>query len=78
MDSENSDFYIFGGKSSIGTSNEMWKFNLVELKWTLMEEPDEVPPPIHYYAYTKDETDELRFFIFGGVDNFGELNQTWV
>ena len=78
MDEQANCFYVFGGKTARGPSNEMWKFELTGLKWYLIEPQDLVPQPWHSFAYCKDVAETLRFFVHGGININGQTNETWM
>ena len=40
-DQENEAMYIFGGYVGGGKSNDLWKFNIIEKKWTQLQENEE-------------------------------------
>lgn len=77
MNEDENCFYVFGGKTARGPSNEMWKFELTGLKWYLVEPQDLVPQPLHSFAYFY-EVETLRFFVFGGININGQTNEAWV
>lgn len=53
IDTSSNMLYIFGGKTGRGLVNDMWKFDLVLLKWYQIELGGDYPPPMAFFGYQK-------------------------
>jgi len=89
----NDDFWIFGGSTSIGTSNDLWKFSTLTNEWTWMSGPNMagdagnygtgctpapgIRPPARTEARATWTDDCGIFWLFGGAAVTGWVNDLW-
>ena len=71
-----SKVYIYGGQGKEGKYfNDMWTFDINDMKWSQIEIKGEVPKARKGHSVVVYED---SFFIFGGkTGNFNEINQFW-
>lgn len=70
---------MYGGRTSKGTSNEFWRFDIDELKWEPLVFNENFPVQADSYGFTKfDQGDDLKFLFYGGYNNYGLMSETWV
>lgn len=89
----NNDFWIFGGTSSAGTKNDLWRFSPLTNEWTWMNGPSGsadpgsygtgcIPdptnrPPARTEARAAWTDDCGIFWLFGGNGTNGWANDLW-
>lgn len=57
----------------------MWKFDLTQLEWELLDNGNLFPEGTEDYGFTKYDADDLKFIIYGGFKNtMGYSTETWV
>lgn len=79
IDSISNTLYVFGGKTGRGPVNDMWKFDLLTLKWHQIEFSGDNPPAMSFFGYHKVvEDDDLMFYVYGGTSILDKIDQTWV
>ncbi|KYQ92994.1 putative E3 ubiquitin-protein ligase [Tieghemostelium lacteum] len=75
--------YLFGGleisENYNSASDQLWKFSLVTLEWTLLFDESPSPSARAYHTMVVDSKKETAFFIYGGIDRY-QLTQSdlWI
>ena len=71
----NGKLYVFGGSTSEGPLNDMWKYDPVADSWEKITPANDPPPPRWLHAAALWET---GMWIMGGMGDGGsELSDTW-
>ena len=79
IDFKKNNFYVFGGNTKNGPQNDLWCFDLLALKWTLVLTTGNIPSSRFNFGYTKFyEKSSLKFVIFGGSLSSGESNEMFL
>ena len=79
IDFKKNNFYVFGGNTKNGPQNDLWCFDLLALKWTLVLTTGNIPSVRFNFGYTKFyEKSSLKFVIFGGSLSSGESNEMFL
>ena len=70
-------FYIFGGKTNLGLSNDLWKFDFKYMTWEEIKttSPPEVRSSFGYASYL--EADKEYFVVFAGSSYREDLNDLY-
>jgi uncharacterized protein (TIGR03437 family) len=68
-------FYIFGGFTSAGNTNELWAFDFATRQWTKVELAN--PPSARNGAMAVFIETDNRLIVFGGNANDGVTNDLW-
>ncbi|OMJ70696.1 hypothetical protein SteCoe_31256 [Stentor coeruleus] len=71
-------FYIFGGNTELGPQNDLWAFDILNIKWyeIILEN---LPPARYDFAYTSYiEGFHQYFAIFGGITFSGLDNNLYI
>lgn len=67
--------YVFGGRDARHKElNELYSFDTVMNKWTLLSSSEIGPPHRSYHSMTSDDR---RIYVFGGCGDAGRLNDLW-
>ncbi|GMP66533.1 hypothetical protein CsSME_00026854 [Camellia sinensis var. sinensis] len=75
MASVGETIYVFGGRDATHTElNELYSFDTVTNKWTLISSGDTGPAHRSYHSVTSDDR---RVYVFGGCGVNGRLNDLW-
>lgn len=71
-------FYIFGGMSNLGILNDLWEYQILNLKWIELDTINP-PTPRYNYAYSSYVKNSIEYFIvFGGSTISGEDNDLYM
>lgn len=75
MASIGSTIFVFGGRDQEHKElNELYSFDTITNKWSLLSSGDTGPPHRSYHSITADDS---RIYIFGGCGNAGRLKDLW-
>ncbi|KAF9432786.1 Multiple epidermal growth factor-like domains protein 8 [Entomortierella beljakovae] len=72
----NSDLYIFGGVSDIGSTAEMWKFNGTQ--WSRINSFNPEKPPVGRTGYSctlVSSNNSTKLYVFGGLGPGGVISR---
>lgn len=76
MSAIGSTIYVFGGRDSNHKElNELYSFDTLTNKWTLLSSDDVGPPHRSYHSMTSDGDHQI--YVFGGCGDAGRLNDLW-
>jgi len=68
---------VFGGNTAQGTTNEMWRYSLINNTWDSVSQGVSRPMP-RFGQSTMYIPSQEKMFIFGGGDNNNFLGDLWV
>lgn len=75
MASVGGTIYVFGGRDATHKElNELYSFDTLTSKWTLISSGDDGPAHRSYHSVAADDR---RIYIFGGCGDAGRLNDLW-
>mmetsp|Transcript_4480 Transcript_4480/g.8650 ORF Transcript_4480/g.8650 Transcript_4480/m.8650 type:complete len:170 (-) Transcript_4480:143-652(-) len=68
VDSKANALYVFGGEAKVGYLNDLWRFDIGQLRWTELQTKGEVPPPFAKFGHTAytDSYGKLMFSVCNG------------
>ena len=68
--------YLFGGRDALGNNlRDFWNLDLATWTWTRVVENFTFPVARRLHTLASD--DEGNLFLFGGMSDFGKLNDLW-
>ena len=72
------NFYIFGGLSSTGPLNDLWVYQIINLKWVPLQTTS-APPPRSLFGSTRfDDGVHEYFAVYGGSRSAGPDNHLFM
>ena len=74
---KNRNVLVFGGNTAQGTTNEMWRYSLINNTWDSVSQGVSRPMP-RFGQSTMYIPSQEKMFIFGGGDNNNFLGDIWV
>ena len=80
IDNDSNRFYVFGGNSQRGPQNDLWSMGLSNKEWRRESPTGKIPTSRYRFGYTSyyNETNSLKFLIYGGNSVEGLLNETYM